>query len=251
MPGDWSENEVRLTVADYFDMLTAELRGERYNKAEHRDKLWESGVQRSDGAIEFKHENISAVLSELGLPWINGYKPHGNYQRLLAEAVREYLDAHPDPLAIASEAPPKRSWHRSDFDAEEAPPERSSSKNADTPKEPSVRRYDWDEQERKNREVGHSGEEFVVYCERERLERLGRADLASMVQWVSEDLGDGAGYDIRSYNADGSICFVEVKTTSCGKMHPFFISASELAFARRHGDDYVLYRVYDFRSRRR
>jgi hypothetical protein len=33
---DWSENEVRLVVADYFDMLAAELLGNAYKKSEHR-----------------------------------------------------------------------------------------------------------------------------------------------------------------------------------------------------------------------
>src|SRR5262249_21307218 len=36
---DWSENEVRLTVADYFEMLEAELLGKSYKKSEHRRTL--------------------------------------------------------------------------------------------------------------------------------------------------------------------------------------------------------------------
>jgi hypothetical protein len=32
-------------------------------------------VRRSEGSIERKLQNISAVLDVLGAPWINGYKP--------------------------------------------------------------------------------------------------------------------------------------------------------------------------------
>ena len=36
---DWTEQEVRLVVADYFAMLEAELQGESYKKSEHRKAL--------------------------------------------------------------------------------------------------------------------------------------------------------------------------------------------------------------------
>src|SRR5947209_1697517 len=38
-PRDWSEQEVRLIVADYFAMLEAELQSESYVKSEHRKAL--------------------------------------------------------------------------------------------------------------------------------------------------------------------------------------------------------------------
>ena len=36
---DWTEQEVRLIVADYFAMLVAELQGEPYKKSKHRKAL--------------------------------------------------------------------------------------------------------------------------------------------------------------------------------------------------------------------
>jgi len=36
---DWSREEVNLVVADYFDMLRAELHTQAYNKTEHRHRL--------------------------------------------------------------------------------------------------------------------------------------------------------------------------------------------------------------------
>jgi hypothetical protein len=79
MPEDWTLAEVEAIVGDYFAMLRKELRGERYSKAEHRRALSPELRGRSDGAIEFKHANVSAVLDGFGLPYIDGYKPRGNY----------------------------------------------------------------------------------------------------------------------------------------------------------------------------
>ncbi len=35
MGEDWSQEEVEATVADYFDMLNKDLRGQDYNKTKH------------------------------------------------------------------------------------------------------------------------------------------------------------------------------------------------------------------------
>ena len=88
---DWSRAEVEATVADYFDMLDHEIRGREYNKTTHRRALGRMLDGRSDGAIERKHQNISAVLIELGFVYISGYKPLGNYQQLLLDVVAERL----------------------------------------------------------------------------------------------------------------------------------------------------------------
>jgi hypothetical protein len=85
----WSEGEVTLIVADYLEMLRAEVEGRRYVKADHWRALGPQLNSRTKGAIEQKHMNISAILQELGYPFIAGYKPLRNYQRLLREKVEE------------------------------------------------------------------------------------------------------------------------------------------------------------------
>jgi len=72
---DWSHVEVDATVADYFEMLRLELLGEPYNKSEHRRRLLPHLKGRTQASIELKHANISAVLFEMGIPFIDGYKP--------------------------------------------------------------------------------------------------------------------------------------------------------------------------------
>ncbi|HRJ79949.1 MAG TPA: hypothetical protein PLF37_15730, partial [Planctomycetota bacterium] len=74
-------------------MLEAELTGRPYSKTEHRKALLDH-IKRSEGSIEFKHQNISAALQDLGLPWIAGYKPRSNYQIALLEAVEVQLERH-------------------------------------------------------------------------------------------------------------------------------------------------------------
>jgi hypothetical protein len=93
LPGaHWSEIEVQAIVGDYFAMLEKELRGIPYNKTEHRRALRPLLAGRSDGSIERKHQNISAVLLEVRFPYIRGYKPLSQYQQLLADEVLEFLE---------------------------------------------------------------------------------------------------------------------------------------------------------------
>lgn len=66
MAVNWSREEVEATVSDYFEMLALELRGEPYNKAEHNRNLQKFLNARTKAAVELKHQNISAVLIELG-----------------------------------------------------------------------------------------------------------------------------------------------------------------------------------------
>lgn len=61
----WSDEENDLIVADYFEMLADEVYGRPYSKADHRRALLRLLDHRSEGAIEFKHQNISAVLKGL------------------------------------------------------------------------------------------------------------------------------------------------------------------------------------------
>jgi hypothetical protein len=76
-----------LIVTDYFDMLKQELSGSNYNRAKHQRPLIPKLGGRSSGSVEFKHCNISAILQDQGHPFIDGYKPRPNTQKLLREVV--------------------------------------------------------------------------------------------------------------------------------------------------------------------
>ena len=88
---NWSKEEVILIVNDYFDMFRLELDSIPYNKTSHRKKLIPLLTNR-DKAIEFKHQNISGILANMGLPYIKGYKPLFSYQQLLEDEVILFLE---------------------------------------------------------------------------------------------------------------------------------------------------------------
>lgn len=88
----------------------------------------------------------------------------------------------------------------------------------------------------------------MLQFERNRLSSLNRDDLAKEVEWTSQAKGDGAGYDIRSFNLENEKeLFIEVKTSSCGKYQPFYISENEVAFSKEYSAQYSLYRVFNFK----
>jgi hypothetical protein len=96
---------------------------------------------------------------------------------------------------------------------------------------------------RKCQEVGDAGESFVFRSERRRLHKAGRGDLADKIDWVSQN-AVGKGYDIKSFEVDGTSRFIEVKAT-IGKSAIFFVSSNEWKVATRLRDSYWIYRVVD------
>lgn len=250
---DWLECE--LIVADYFEMLSLELRGQPYSKSDHRNIMLKKLKSRTSGSIEFKHQNISAVLVELGEPYIEGYKPRFNYQAQLGSVVRAHLAARSssfdvDTSALADQIPIESQFDWTEALDTEAPERAGLARTAIRGFR--ARKVNFLEKEARNRKLGERGEHFAVEFERQRLSALLRGDLAERVELRSQAEGDGLGYDIRSFDVEnGCERFIEVKTTNCGKYTPFFISANELAFSRNNAEQYSLYRIFSFRNRPR
>lgn len=245
---DWTAREIDLIVADYFDMLRMELRGEPFVKAQRNAALQEL-TRRSRGSIEFKHQNISAVLLRLGMPWIEGYKPMANFQRALIDGVERRIEADPATLLVPDKAVASAAAF-TEADAAiffEAPPQPMPATEAVSPAlERLVRKFDPAERDARNRLLGRHGEERVFMAEQSGLRAAGRDDLARKVRWVSAEDGDGAGYDIRSFGMDGAERLIEVKTTTGHKTTPFYLSENERAFSEERPDAFRLVRLYDF-----
>ncbi len=75
MAGDWSDEQNDAIIADYFAMLTNDIIGPPYSKAE-RNRLLQAVINRPRASIEYKHQNINAVLMGLGEDWIPGSSSH-------------------------------------------------------------------------------------------------------------------------------------------------------------------------------
>ena len=89
--------------------------------------------------------------------------------------------------------------------------------------------------------LGDLGENLVLEYERKRLHDVGLIDLANKVKHVSAEEGDGAGYDILSFEENGEKKFIEVKTTRGSVRSDFYISANEVEFSKNHADNFYLY----------
>ena len=108
------------------------------------------------------------------------------------------------------------------------------------------KRADYSASDEKDRKLGEAGETSVLEKEKQHLITLGRSDLAEKVIHISKIEGDGAGYDIKSFDQNGNVKYIEVKTTRGGISTPFFMSLNEMRFSEIHPDNYVLYRVFEF-----
>ena len=90
---DWSDSELKEVVKAYFWMLDCEKKGKHYNKSAANKSLREGVLsKRTRGSVEYRMENISATLAELCLPWIEGYKPHGNVGSKVKKRIVTILD---------------------------------------------------------------------------------------------------------------------------------------------------------------
>lgn len=245
--GSWADAENDLIVADYFAMLATDVSGQPYNKAAHRRTLLPRLDERSAASVEFKHQNISAILKGLGEAWIPGYKPAVNFQGTLEDAVVRWLGAHPAWI--------ERSVARPAFgfaDGEAlwigTPPTLS---NQPPPQELEqmlrvARKFDVAGRDERNRSLGRAGEERALRHERATLRSAGRDDLAHQVRWVSQEDGDGLGYDVASFTPEGRTRLIEVKTTNGWERTPFHISRNELAVAEERRSDWCLLRLWNF-----
>lgn len=255
MPGDWSLQEVEATVADYLDMLARELAHESVNKRAHNRSLQQALNGRSAGAVEFKHANISAVLIELGYPYIDGYKPRGNYQELLRDVVVRRLESD-DRLQRVAEAavsapvneipPVAASWDAALVEPPERNVERGIVSDNRQPGRVWNSSVNYLEREARNRSLGQAGEEYVLRLEHDRLWKAGAKRLAEKVEHVSRMRGDGAGYDVLSFETNGAERWIEVKTTRFGAMTPFFASRNEVEVSEAARDRYHLYRLFKY-----
>ena len=147
-------------------------------------------------------------MINLGLPYIRGYLPRGNYQAALATEIQRRLEADP---SLLTQIMPRIS--RSDgggpLQLTDAPPTRARTRAG--------RHVDYGKLQEESRRVGALGEELVVDYERKRLRDAGRPDLAEDVQWVARDIGDGLGYDVLSFELSGEELYHRGKVHQPGR----------------------------------
>lgn len=243
----WTDEENDLIVADYFAMLADDVAGRSYGKAERNRRL-QGRIDRSRKSIEFKHQNISAVLKGLGEDWIPGYRPAFHFQMSLVDAVARWLVRNPDWLARRPTAQ-EDSGLRETSPLWVGPPPTLSNQSPPQEFEQTLhiaRKFDVAGRDERNRALGRAGEERVLAHEHASLANAGRNDLARKIRWVSQEDGDGVGYDIASFSADGRTRLIEVKTTNGWERTPFHVTRNELAVAEERRTEWCLFRLWNF-----
>ncbi len=102
----WPEEELQAAVMAYFDMQRKYDRGEKINKAKvYRDLAVK--FPRSAGAFEFRMQNISYVLQEMGRDWLTGLKPAKNVGAT-NHPIIERLILAANPVLPPAASPPER-----------------------------------------------------------------------------------------------------------------------------------------------
>ncbi len=92
-----------------------------------------------------------------------------------------------------------------------------------------------------NASIGKTGEQAVFDYEKKCLIKNGHKELADRVEWVSLE-SDSYGYDIKSYNNDGTERHIEVKTnTGSEDLVSFYISAYEYEMLKMDPHYEILY----------
>lgn len=97
-----------------------------------------------------------------------------------------------------------------------------------------------------NKRIGDLGERWALKKEIEFLTENGKSKLANMVKHIAKELGDGAGYDILSFDLDGNEKYIEVKTTRGSFNSTIYITRNELEWSKVVKDKYFMYRVYNY-----
>jgi hypothetical protein len=249
---DWSTEEVAATVASYFEMLCLDTQRTTYKKSDFNAALRMKLRGRSKASVELKHQNISAVLHCMDLPFIPGYKPRGNVQLLLRKTVQKFVLEHSAVVrqivdALEDISTPAEKAFKAVV-VNPPPIEAVTKVEVTGPRLRLPRKIDFAAKDESNCRLGRAGEQWAINFEYQRLTDAGLPELFQRLDWISDRLGDGAGYDILSYDAADRARYIEVKTTNGTYMSSFIISRNELDFSREAGDAFFLYRLFQFRQ---
>lgn len=259
---DWNEQELDLIVQTYFAILEGIPTAVRGFKADAKRALDEQ-IGRGIGSIDFKLGNLSFIATQVGLPELPGFAPAPKAQKgPIYKAFERYITAHPEVLAdeaflpidltkslktgtVAVTKPPQTGESPSDLLPTDPVPELTEARQS----RPEglvrlVRKFDPAARDHRNRLLGRLGEQQVLNHEIARLIAAERMDLATRVEWTSDVHGDGAGYDIRSFELDGSDRLIEVKATKGGATTDFFVTRTEREVSMERPDAWRLYRLH-------
>ncbi|MBU1538222.1 MAG: DUF3883 domain-containing protein [Alphaproteobacteria bacterium] len=268
---DWNDEELDQIVRTYFAILDGIPTASRGFKADMKRAL-DDKIKRGIGSIDFKLGNLSHIATQIGLPQLPGFAPAPKAQKgRIYAAFDRYVSTHPEVLADDAFLSTPRVKLETNGRARNnpGPPDQpAASMMALLPIEPIpplsdvqrtrpdglvrlIRKFDPASRDERNRILGRIGEKHILGHEIARLVAAERMDLAKQVEWTSDVYGDGAGYDIKSFEPDGSDRLIEVKATKGGAGTDFFLTRTELEVSNERPDAWRLYRLHSLPTKPR
>jgi hypothetical protein len=118
-----------------------------------------------------------------------------------------------------------------------APPKKGSAGGSKSKK-----KIDYKKKTAQSALTGNAGEKFVFSYEKDRLAKFPK--LAEKIEWISQK-DDSQGYDVISFEENGTPRYIEVKSTTGDANTDFYISRYEIDKANELGSKYKIYRVFN------
>ncbi len=202
--------------------LAREIKEELNIEVEVNEFIEESLNEYKDNIVHlkvYKCKHISGDINDTEHQSLKWVKPENMEALDWAEADKPIVETYIESL-------PRRIEENINFDYFEAEAVKPSNKELQRAAQ------DYEKSQKAKQKSGELAEEAVLHYERDKLNNLGRPDLADKVKQVSKNSSD-LGYDILSYEVDGSglanEIHIEVKSAKLSSKYvEFFISENEL-----------------------
>ena len=180
---DWQDDELDAIVADYFDMLSADLAGQPYVNLKHSEALM-ARIGQTTVRLNSSTRISRRCSMSWGCPWILGLQVQTQLSECHIRCDRQVTDHSPcRSCGFSKSAAPAGSGRR-DLCL-------GTSAKCCQRAYPRLRRlgqkFDPVERDHRNRSLGRAGEEFVIDVEKRQRTNAGLPDLARKVRWVAAD----------------------------------------------------------------
>ena len=106
------------------------------------------------------------------------------------------------------------------------------------------KKVDFEKENRRNKRLGERGELVVMIAEKNHLIDVGKEELAQKVEQVSKK-DDSLGYDVLSFEEDGSEKYIEVKSTKSKTGTANFLISDNQIRKSKSKDNFYVYVVFE------
>lgn len=248
------DNELYAALfAHYFSMLEAGVRGEVLGQAEHFRKLMNEFGALSEARIRQEYAEVSAVLLQCGLPFLDVYPPAEPVKQVVRRQLVRYLSqarARLEDIWLGEAAVRRVRLPDEVLDlpgAWAAPPLNDDFRvdaflagRARFPRFGGFQR-----REERFDTLREAGCRFALAFERTRLKMESQARLARRVRLL-EPAERTDGFDMVSFDPDGAERYIRVAATQYSRRFPLLVEPRTLVASYRHGERFYLYRVFHF-----